>query len=112
EYACLVIAPLSISTPCRTYTSTLCPYTTLFRSRPLGKVARRRTAAASDGQPRPAAVAIARRLRERRGWRLAAPAPLPEPSGDGRSEEHTSELQSRENIVCRLLLEKKKKSKS
>src|SRR5215475_16087839 len=28
---------------------------------------------------------------------------------DGRSEEHTSELQSRENLVCRLLLEKKKK---
>src|SRR5690606_24996546 len=32
--------------------------------------------------------------------------PLP---GTGRSEEHTSELQSRENLVCRLLLEKKKK---
>src|SRR5690606_36543848 len=30
----------------------------------------------------------------------------------GRSEEHTSELQSRENLVCRLLLEKKKKSKT
>src|SRR5207302_3868057 len=30
--------------------------------------------------------------------------------GSGRSEEHTSELQSRENLVCRLLLEKKKKS--
>src|SRR5690606_35123864 len=29
-------------------------------------------------------------------------------SGNGRSEEHTSELQSRENLVCRLLLEKKK----
>src|SRR5690606_40838675 len=31
--------------------------------------------------------------------------------GDGRSEEHTSELQSRENLVCRLLLEKKNKAK-
>src|SRR5690606_41954579 len=30
--------------------------------------------------------------------------------GEGRSEEHTSELQSRENLVCRLLLEKKKKN--
>src|SRR6266700_7705348 len=30
---------------------------------------------------------------------------------DGRSEEHTSELQSRENLVCRLLLEKKKKKR-
>src|SRR5690606_41941042 len=33
-------------------------------------------------------------------------------SRPGRSEEHTSELQSRENLVCRLLLEKKKKNKS
>src|SRR2546428_9512067 len=32
-----------------------------------------------------------------------------DPRGDGRSEEHTSELQSRSDIVCRLLLEKKKK---
>src|SRR5690606_39803868 len=46
----------------------------------------------------------------------ARPAP-PEPSSEGdhgqgevRSEEHTSELQSRENLVCRLLLEKKKKT--
>src|SRR2546427_9481358 len=31
--------------------------------------------------------------------------------GDGRSEEHTSELQSQSNLVCRLLLEKKKKKK-
>src|SRR5436309_11242266 len=36
-------------------------------------------------------------------WRLAAYVPA------ARSEEHTSELQSRENLVCRLLLEKKKK---
>src|SRR5436309_4149009 len=39
---------------------------------------------------------------------LAGRAPTPPPS---RSEEHTSELQSRENLVCRLLLEKKKKTK-
>src|SRR6266511_6421508 len=32
-----------------------------------------------------------------------------DPPADGRSEEHTSELQSRENLVCRLMLEKKKK---
>src|SRR5690606_40094298 len=38
--------------------------------------------------------------------RGAQPSPL---FNDGRSEEHTSELQSRENLVCRLLLEKKKK---
>src|SRR5690606_42059391 len=35
--------------------------------------------------------------------------PEPNPSTSRRSEEHTSELQSRENLVCRLLLEKKKK---
>src|SRR5207302_9420527 len=35
--------------------------------------------------------------------------PLPGTGRDSRSEEHTSELQSRENLVCRLLLEKKKK---
>src|SRR5690606_41530276 len=46
--------------------------------------------------------------------RPAAPPPSPAPTGAGRdaaaaarSEEHTSELQSRENLVCRLLLEKK-----
>src|SRR5690606_42160299 len=39
-------------------------------------------------------------------WRWAAAA-----SARGRSEEHTSELQSRENLVCRLLLEKKKRKK-
>src|SRR5690606_40877512 len=37
------------------------------------------------------------------------PASCRRPPGRGRSEEHTSELQSRENLVCRLLLEKKKK---
>src|SRR5690606_40917010 len=39
----------------------------------------------------------------------AALAPVLAGTGGGRSEEHTSELQSRENLVCRLLLEKKKK---
>src|SRR5690606_41599494 len=41
----------------------------------------------------------------------ASPTP-PRPSSPARSEEHTSELQSRENLVCRLLLEKKKKKKT
>src|SRR5215813_4870288 len=36
--------------------------------------------------------------------------PQPEGPGKGRSEEHTSELQSRPHLVCRLLLEKKKKN--
>src|SRR5690606_30523681 len=44
-----------------------------------------------------------RASRDASGWNTAEPNP--------RSEEHTSELQSRENLVCRLLLEKKKKKK-
>src|SRR6266496_6547227 len=41
----------------------------------------------------------------------AETAPHPAAEGDPRSEEHTSELQSRRDLVCRLLLEKKKKKK-
>src|SRR5436309_12504654 len=63
--------------------STLFPYTTLFRS----SAGHRRGMA-------PGGAGV-----ERRGHRR-------------RSEEHTSELQSRENLVCRLLLEKKKKKKN
>src|SRR5947209_13881034 len=66
--------------------STLFPYTTLFRSR--GRCAVR--AGAAD--PVRARSAGARRAARR-------------------SEEHTSELQSRQYLVCRLLLEKKKKAK-
>src|SRR5438477_9138687 len=82
--------------------STLFPYTTLFRSR------RRRRARPRDG---------ARGLRSRRPLR-AGPRGLrdapPQSAGverRGRSEEHTSELQSHVNLVCRLLLEKKKAKK-
>src|SRR5690606_42165905 len=70
--------------------STLFPYTTLFRSR------RRLRRADLPGPSLPADAPAGRAAR--RG-RRAAPR---------RSEEHTSELQSRENLVCRLLLEKKK----
>src|SRR3712207_9139564 len=44
------------------------------------------------------------------GDRLARAAHARPLAGDGRSEEHTSELQSRQYLVCRLLLEKKKKN--
>src|SRR5690349_24236214 len=40
---------------------------------------------------------------------VGGPDPDPEPAGPRRSEEHTSELQSRRDLVCRLLLENKKK---
>src|SRR2546430_1546706 len=70
--------------------STLFPYTTLFRSRDIVAFGVRLKGRLG-------------RLRDRRRW----------PLGDGgrgraRSEEHTSELQSQSNLVCRLLLEKKK----
>src|SRR2546426_2841892 len=80
--------------------STLFPYTTLFRS---GDVAGDATLDQGEivetrhGSPaRPSPV-------RRRGRRADSPTRAP------RSEEHTSELQSPCNLVCRLLLEKKKK---
>src|SRR4051812_49585965 len=86
--------------------SPLFPYTTLFRSR---RVPRR-----ERGPPRSVGVAP---LRHRRpdGERADARASLRGAGqgfgGDVRSEEHTSELQSHVNLVCRLLLEKKKRKK-
>src|SRR5260221_7193480 len=76
--------------------STLFPYTTLFRSRD-AEVGERRVPERN----------------ERRAPR-AAPLHVPRPGGAiheevRRSEEHTSELQSHSDLVCRLLLEKKKK---
>src|SRR5260370_5566103 len=80
--------------------STLFPYTTLFRSRvPRGRAhwgRRRRTSARVWVRPRT-------------DW--DRPQPCPRPMAGPRSEEHTSELQSHLNLVCRLLLEKKKKHK-
>src|SRR5215204_7350038 len=63
--------------------STLFPYTTLFRS--------------------PARAAC--------GWSSTTPSPARCCSSRSRSEEHTSELQSHSDLVCRLLLEKKKTKK-
>src|SRR2546426_9156699 len=78
--------------------STLFPYTTLFRSRPGTSDARSPTTAASP---------IARRRSTHRMERRRIHELASVPSC-GRSEEHTSELQSPCNLVCRLLLEKKK----
>src|SRR2546427_7079815 len=78
--------------------STLFPYTTLFRSAGRRRPAARRAAAASRPPPPGAGDAntLPVRVRRKNGARGA------------RSEEHTSELQSQSNLVCRLLLEKKK----
>src|SRR2546427_6647528 len=90
--------------------STLFPYTTLFRSVPLlqGDVQGARQA---DDHLQGAAAAArlegGRLLHEEPGRRRR---PHQRDVGDERSEEHTSELQSQSNLVCRLLLEKKKKT--
>src|SRR5688572_31196841 len=84
--------------------STLFPYTTLFRS------------GGGSGGPRSPVLAVAE-LDEQRDdgvehdplGREQFPHVADELLGRDRSEEHTSELQSQSNLVCRLLLEKKKK---
>src|SRR5437667_12453229 len=70
--------------------STLFPYTTLFRSRPSPPWTTCSETAMGAGGSCSATA-----------WSKRAPAPI-------RSEEHTSELQSHHDLVCRLLLEKKK----
>src|SRR3712207_7566242 len=94
--------------------STLFPYTTLFRSNKVGAnlpdrswrmywgvAAKRRGRAVRFALRRPWA---SERCQGAPGGTLGAP-----PFRETRSEEHTSELQSRQYLVCRLLLEKKKK---
>src|SRR5690606_39841129 len=92
--------------------SSLLPYTTLFRSDRAGATPNRHPRTGRSGRGR-AGCRTASRGRSAsphpRGTGTAA-AHGSGPRGDRRrrSEEHTSELQSRENLVCRLLLEKKK----
>src|SRR2546425_6058794 len=80
--------------------STLFPYTTLFRSR-------RRP----DREPGIAGGRDGRGSHRRRVQDHPA-RPAPRDPGEDRSEEHTSELQSLAYLVCRLLLEKKKKKQT
>src|SRR2546430_10871844 len=70
--------------------STLFPYTTLFRS-----------ISPRYGSPCP------KRSPRANYWSISPPSSLSYPVSGYRSEEHTSELQSQSNLVCRLLLEKK-----
>src|SRR2546430_10611014 len=90
--------------------STLFPYPTLFRScRSLLVYPIR--AAETNAAPHRLLVSLART--PRLGCQPRRPAAeCPDPDNNRRSEEHTSELQSQSNLVCRLLLEKKKKSTS
>src|SRR2546422_5267105 len=77
--------------------STLFPYTTLFRSRLRGRLTEGLTPWRRRGTPRPAPL-----------WPVTGA--VWSERWQERSEEHTSELQSRLHLVCRLLLEKKKKT--
>src|SRR5688572_32770199 len=86
--------------------STLFPYTTLFRSarevgRRAGELQRRGEEGPRRPPQRPPARAAPHRGALSQGPRGRRP----------RSEEHTSELQSQSNLVCRLLLEKKNKKR-
>src|SRR3712207_7984128 len=82
--------------------STLFPYTTLFRSRQRHHAPP--SSCLSRAVSRPPGHRLSRRRRRATVWPQKPPR-CP------RSEEHTSELQSRQYLVCRLLLEKKKKNR-
>src|SRR5258708_30883179 len=79
--------------------STLFPYTTLFRSQVSAR--NRAPGMCVETKPNPA-------------WRFRSPVSAPRNIRPAymRSEEHTSKLQSPDHLVCRLLLEKKKKKKT
>src|SRR5690606_39317856 len=107
--------PLSISIPRRPPRSTLFPYTTLFRS-PTEPPRCCDGGTSPDPGPsrlRPLFPRLEQALAKlplvlRAGVEARRVGQLVEAGEAERSEEHTSELQSRENLVCRLLLEKKK----
>src|SRR5258707_4614640 len=82
--------------------STLFPYTTLFRSSPPASP----FASPSTGAPYTSWAWLARTVSV---YRPSASDPDSTRAAGPRSEEHTSELQSRQYLVCRLLLEKKTK---
>src|SRR5690606_40728512 len=111
--------PISLPTPrlfllvlLRPPRSTLFPYTTLFRSEVLPADA---VLIAFGFRPSPADWLARFGISTDESGRILAPEQQAfkfQTTNAKRSEEHTSELQSRENLVCRLLLEKKKKNKN
>src|SRR5688572_32105700 len=87
-------------------TSTLFPYTTLFRSETVASP-RMPAATATRRSLKPSNILTQPRASARTAF--AVIAMLVTLFAEHRSEEHTSELQSQSNLVCRLLLEKKKR---
>src|SRR5205085_12181822 len=105
----------SSSSTRRPPTSTLFPYTTLFRSQALrlrggvvGLAVGQHPEVADGQDDRPGDRAAGDHPAPAPSATSPAPAPCARERGEERSEEHTSELQSQSNLVCRLLLEKKK----
>src|SRR5256885_2805910 len=84
--------------------STLFPYTTLFRSNASGLPKEWILAKLIGSKPKRVTM-LSSQIRHA----MAPVGPLPPSRSGSRSEEHTSELQSPCNLVCRLLLEKKKR---
>src|SRR3712207_8659378 len=93
--------------------STLFPYTTLFRSINTAEATLHFTRALANGHATPAqrtfgaALAAWPQFFDRAGHKHSAGTPFEGLGGIDRSEDHTSELQSRQYLVCRLLLETK-----
>src|SRR5438270_7355255 len=95
--------------PARPPNCTLFPYTTLFRSGPVGlQAGDYRLAGFEDAD---VVITIGYDLVEHapKHWNPRRDKRAPRGRSRWRSEEHTSELQSQSKLVCRLLLEKKKK---
>src|SRR2546430_8609204 len=89
--------------------STLFPYTTLFRSKSVSSYRLTRRTRRSSGRSGWTTIGRSGRGKGRQAGDVGTE------KGErkrGRSEEHTSELQSQSNLVCRLLLEKKKRQTS
>src|SRR3712207_8294542 len=84
--------------------STLFPYTTLFRSPDQGDMFTALAAGQIDAAMTDTSIVLAEELRTQGKHKVVGQYK----TGETRSEEHTSELQSRQYLVCRLLLEKKK----
>src|SRR3712207_7222885 len=89
--------------------STLFPYTTLFRSVTTAASVVLSRAPDRSGQPISAAGSTGAAAATSTLGKNTATTAASAPSAPSRSEEHTSELQSRQYLVCRLLLEKKTK---
>src|SRR5688572_33015202 len=86
--------------------STLFPYTTLFRSIPGERFDEFRVTTSLKASPKTIADYLLGKYLDEKNKNISRTF-----IQRGRSEEHTSELQSQSNLVCRLLLEKKKKTR-